>query len=276
MPTTYQHWQEWRERCAVLRCGAETQSVLRDFAWKRFARYARNTLGEADVKPQLPSAEACWHLLECELAVSRLRSGRRYKEWLFARLAGSHDAPIDVIQGGASLLMRTVVRDWALRETRQRRTQSLEAPIGVSGSGLTLADLLPAAPERDVESSDLEQHAESLAGAIFESLDQRARLILLAKQLNLPLYGAELLEQIGTGRSNVSKIWRGVYQQLANRVTERYAAEPRDWQLQLSLLAARRLGAILLNWGRMEKRAQVLFFMVRRSEQPARSSRQEK
>ena len=269
MATTFQHWQEWRARCAALRCGSETRSALQTFAAQRFQRYARAVLGEPDVGPQLPAPGECWHLLESELAAGRLRSGRRYKEWLFARLEGSRDAPIDVVQGGASLLLRTVVRNWARRETRQRQTCPLEMPVGVPGGRLTLADLLPAPPAGDPEASELERLGDAEAGALFASLPTLPRHVLLAKQLGLPLYGAELLAHVGSSRSGVSLVWRGVFQQLARQVAQRYPEEPRDWQLRLGLQAARKLEQLIFSWGRLEKSAQVLFHMVERRDPAA-------
>ena len=262
MPTTFQHWQEWRARCAAQRCGPGTQAELRDFAARRFLHYARAVLGAYDVQPQIPVPEACWHLLESELAAGRLRSGRRYKEWLFARLEGSRDAPIDVIQGGASLLMRTVVRNWALREAPQRRSRPLDAPVGGPGSDLTLADLLPAAEADDPESTELDQLAAAEARRLFEALPEQTRRVVLAKQLGLPLYGAPLLAQLGASRSGVSVLWRGVFQTLARQVARRYPAEPRAWQLKLSLRTAQQLEPLIFRWGNLEKSARQLFFMV--------------
>ena len=261
MPTTFQHWQEWRRRCAALRCETTTRTALREFAARRFLRYARAALGDNEVQPQIPAPEACWHLLESELAAGRLRSGKRYKEWLFARLEGSRDAPIDVIQGGASLLMRTVVRNWALREARQRRSCALEAPIGGRGSDLTLADLLPAAAD-DPEDAELDRLAAAEARRLFDALPEKTRRVVLAKQLGLPLYGPNLLAQLGASRSGVSVIWRGVFHTLARQVAKNYPQEPRAWQLRLCLLAAQQLDPLIFRWGSLEKSARGLFFMV--------------
>ncbi|MGI6100368.1 MAG: hypothetical protein GX174_03800 [Lentisphaerae bacterium] len=266
IPTTFQHWQEWRTRCAAQLCAPATQTALRDFGAHRFQHYARAVLGQHDVRKQIPAPEECWHLLESELTTGRLRSGRRYKEWLFARLEGSPDAPINVIQGGASLLMRTVVRNWALREGRQRRSRPLDAPIGAPGSSLTLLDLLPA-PEREdnLEVTEFDQQAAAEAQRLFETLPERTRKVVLAKQLGLPLYGTPMLAQLGTSRSGASVLWRGVFQSLAHQITRHYPDEPRAWQLKLSLRAAKKLEPLIFRWGRLEKSASQLFFMAEHS-----------
>ena len=46
MPPTLAHWQEWRARCALQRCGPEATAALRGFAWLRFQRCAGAVLGE--------------------------------------------------------------------------------------------------------------------------------------------------------------------------------------------------------------------------------------
>lgn len=265
MLASIQHWEEWHARCALLRCGEETRTALRGFAWTRFVHYAQAALGESGVQPQVPAAEDCWHLLESDLSVARPRSGRRYKEWLFARLEGTGDAPIDVIQGGASLLMRTVVRTWALHETTPRKTRSMDAPLCLGASGLTLADLLPAEEGTSLEDDELAARAATLAPAFFDTLDPKARLVLLAKHLDLPLYDPGVLALAGIGRSRASDIWRSAFTQLAGLVGQTHPTEPRDWQLKLTLVVARLLNERIVCWGRVEKTAQPLFFMAERN-----------
>ncbi len=262
MDPTVEQWAEWRARCALHRCGAASQAALRRFAWRRFLHYARVALRDWNPQERVPTPEACWHMLESELTVGRQRSGRRYKEWLFARLEGSADAPIDVIQGGATLLMRTVVRNWALAETRSVKTVSLDAPLCGGDSALTLGDLIPDADTPSPETGELDRMATGLTQAFFNTLDNRTRLVLLAKQLGLKLYDPRVLAAAQAGRSRISEIWRGAFIQLARRVREAYAGEPHDWQLALTLRAARLLGEKIILWGRAEKTAQPLFYMV--------------
>lgn len=265
MTATIQQWEEWRARCAILRCAEPARSALRGFAWARFVRYAGHAIGEAGVRGRVPSAADCWHLLESHLAVARPRSGRRYKEWLFARLENADDPPLHVIQSGASLLIRSVVRDWVLAETPPPATQSLDAPIGPDGAGFTLADLLPAVDGDDaIEGEEIDRAAAALLPGFLDALDGPARLVLLAKRLGLPLYDPAVLKLAGVGRSRVSTIWRGVFIRLARLVRERHAGEAHDWQLKLTLRATQRLNEQIFLWGRVEKTAQPLFFIVER------------
>ena len=263
MPTMIEHWDEWRRRCAVLRCGPAAQAALRGFAWARFSHYARHALGEADARMRVPSAADCWHLFETHLSVAQPRSGRRYKEWLFARLEHAQDPPLDVIQGGASLLVRTVVRSWLLAEGPQRNMQTLSAPVAADETGvLEWEDLLAAPPADGPEQAEIEQAAVQLLPVCLAGLTRAERLVLLAKQLDIPLYDPAVLRLAGVGRSRASALWRGVFQHVAAWTRRHHPQEPRDWQLQLALLVSRKLGEKILFWGRVEKTAQPLFYMV--------------
>jgi hypothetical protein len=258
-----EHWDEWRKRCAILRCGPAAQAALRGFAWARFVHYAGHLLDEDAVRARVPSAVDCWHLFESYLAVASPRSGRRYKEWLFARLERSKDPPLDVIQGGASLLVRTVVRAWLLNEGPQRRMCPLSAPVAEGEAGvLELEDLLPAPPEDSLEQAEIEQAAARLLPGCLAELTRAERLVLLAKQLGLPLYDPAVLRLAGVGRSRASILWRGVFQRVAALTRQRHPQEPRDWQLQLALLVSRKLGEKILFWGRVEKSTQPFFYMM--------------
>ncbi|MDD5706965.1 MAG: hypothetical protein PHR35_13665 [Kiritimatiellae bacterium] len=262
MPPTIEQWQEWRKRCALLRCGEPTMAALRGFAWLRFQRFARILLGEAEGAARTPSAADCWHLLESRLAVGRLRSGRRYKEWLFARLESSDDAPLDVIQGGATLLMRDVARYTLAMEAPPAGTRSLDVPTGRDDDGPSLAECLPAATGAPPEQGELAAHAAALAEDCFGQLDLRARLVLLAKRLNAPLYHPVVLTAAHTSRTRASEIWRAVYQRLAAMARDRYSSDDSARQLALALAASDKLAEIIFRWGRAEKQARPLFVLV--------------
>lgn len=270
MITTIQHWEEWRACCALLRCGDATQAALQGFAGSRFALYARHVMREDEVRQRIPQAPECWHLFESGLTVARPRSGRRYKEWLFARLEGSDDHPIDVVQGGASLLMRSVVREWARHETAPRQVLSLDAPLGHGDECPALTELIPAPSEATPELNELQHLAADLAPRFFRTLDTRARLVLLARHLEIPAVHPRLTALLGVGGSRVHAMWRQIYERLARSVLSDYVGESRDWQLRLTLDASRLMAVEVAAWGKQAEEAQPLLFMVKR---PSRAPR---
>lgn len=262
MPPTLAHWQEWRALCALQRCGPETTAALRSFAWLRFQRCARAVLGEAAGKARTPMAADCWHLLETQLAVGRNRGGRRYKEWLFARLEGSSGAPLDVVQGGATLLLRSVARQFLAREAAPDGTLSLDAPAPGAPEGAVLAAYVAAPADETLERNEMAGYAVTVAERVFAGLDARARLILLAKRLELPLYHPDVLAVARASRSRASEIWRAAYRRLADETRRLFPAEPPDYQMRLTLEASGRLGEIIFHWGGAEIEARPLFLLV--------------
>ena len=261
MRSAIEHWEEWRSRCAIARCGAVTAAALRGFAWLRFQRYARAVLREDAVSARLPSAEQCWMLLEAYLSVARPRSGRRYKEWLFARLEGAADDPLNVIQGGASLLLRDVVREHLRQEVSAYGVISLDAPAGPGLEGVSLHELLPAGMDDNVLGHEREQLADGVADRVLNMLSDSIRLILLAKELHLPLYHPVVLGVAGVGRSRASELWRSTFNRLADDVRDCFPGEPPVWHLRLALAASARLGEKIFLWGRAEKMARPLFLL---------------
>lgn len=259
--TSFEQWREWRERCALGRCGAATTAALRGFAWLRFSHYLVHAVGEERARGCLPDAAACWHLFETHLTVARPRSGRRYKEWLFARLEGARDAPLAVICGGASLVLRSVVRDFLLREGPIPALLSLDAPVG-DGEGPSLAELLPAPPEDADGDAELRPLAINLADRHFDALPRRERILLLARILGVSLGHPLLLSLLDLGQSRAFEIWRGSFQRLAQRVCQEYPRECEETRRQLLPAAAGRLQEKILLWGGAEKALRPLFVLA--------------
>jgi hypothetical protein len=255
MPSLEQ-WQEWGAQCAAARCAPETRAALHLFGWQRFGHYARRARGEG-VAGCLPDAAGCWHLLEARLVTGRSRPGKAYKRWLFDRTAGGGE-PLDAVQGGASLLLRSVVRDFLRREAPRPATVSLDAPLeGVEGR-LTLADLLPA-PDATGAEPDAPRLAGAIARAAFDALDVRARLLVLAKHLDLPLYHPAVTAAAGTSRSRASEIWREAFERLAAEARRACPDEDAGGRLRLCLLAAPELARLIFQWARAEKSAAPVF-----------------
>ncbi len=259
--TQFEHWQEWHARCALARCDAAASAALTAFAWTRFRHYMRRVpratrLSEA----ALPSARDCWHLFETTLTTNRRGSGKCYKEWLFARLARSRDPALNVIQGGASLLMRDVVRNYLLHETPAKWMVSLDAPTGHDGAGAPLIELLPDPRSLEADAArELTECATQTASRALRRLRPRERLLLLARHLGLPLHWPEVIDVVGVGRNRGSVLWRHVFAGLARQVMRELPAEARGVQLRIALEAASLLSQQILVWGQQQAPAAALF-----------------
>jgi hypothetical protein len=260
MPTLDQ-WCEWHTQCAAARCQASTREALRLFGWARFKHYAVICGGPAITTGALPDAAGCWHLMETRLATGRTRQDKRYKDWLFDR-AGGTTATLDAVQGGASLLLRDVVRDFLRREGPRARHLSLDAPMGEGAGALSLAELLPDSPDTTMEERDLGRLAHPLAQAFFDRLSSRDRLVVLARHLGVPLYHPAVESLAGVRKSRVATLWQDVFRRLAAWVDQEQEGEEHSARLAICLLAATEMGKLVFSWGRLEKAAADLFLLA--------------
>jgi len=245
-------WNEWRERCAGALCSPEAQTILHTFGGMRFRTLAQRCLplvNLTDASALAISDSDAWHLLEVHMTLPDAINGKAYKQWLFARLAGSADAPFDVVQGGATLLMRSVVREHLRSEYLPADHLSLNQPLSQQQEdAITLGDLLPgdSASESQVALRELAALAASEAQDQFGALPQRARLALSARHQRIPLSDPELLRKAGCSGS----VLHGAYRQTAvatfDRLRERYPRDDLDTLRELALLTFEALTQLCL------------------------------
>ena len=234
-------WIEWKTLCARKLCGVDTQSRLGVFAQSRFGiqlkRQISNTnLHESDAGRQLPSADDAWHQFESFAALKETREGKRYKDWIFARLQNRIGKPLDIIQSGASLIMRSVVRAYMRAEYAPRKAISMDQPLG--GSNLTMADLLPgtANPADAAAANEYSLMAEAYARKLSESLTHRERIGLLAKFNGISLDSTDVLEAAGCGKSTLNQVVRGFMERLRDDLKREYRDDGHDAIVAFALL----------------------------------------
>ncbi len=242
--TTPAQWREWRHRCAIAKCGQTTAFALSSFVSSRFRHYAAHVVGETSVPTETPDPAACFGLVEHWMAVSRPVSGRRYKEWLFARAKGQRGSTRQgTILSGASLVVRSVVRKW-LVHSRPREELSLDAPVpGLEG--VTFAELVPDQSTASPDESALRDYAASVADEIFGKMKRQTKLVMLARSAKLPLSHPRLLEVFGMGKSKTAETWKEVLADVASVVRCRWPDETSDWKIAISMRAFDALDGLL-------------------------------
>ncbi|NQU12238.1 hypothetical protein HQ590_15695 [bacterium] len=268
-------WTEWHQRCALGLCSPAAQAILREFALTRFvhflAKYAeRSRIDEHQAARLAPSNP--WHLFETYLTVNPNRSGKHYKDWLFARTIGSADPALAVIQGGATLLVRDVVREYLRRECPPPWVSSIDTPVPGTESALTVADLLPAAalPTDDIEQREWEMLAAKHAGTLPGQLDHRERVALVAKELGVPLSHPVALRVAGCSKSMLHAAWRQLYHRVARQLRPRYPDDPPVAILQLAILTIAAATQIILEQVSSESGLAQLFLLVEKQPGPVR------
>jgi hypothetical protein len=202
----YAAWLQWRERCALDRCTEEARRGLVAFAGRRYRTLARRAVGvlglHRDAVPALSDREV-WHLLETHLVAGARLEGKGYKLWLFERGAPT----LDAVEAGATVLLRTCLRDYLSAELPRREARSLDAVLASSGEtgGPCLADLLAGGvdPREPVAEAELRRLAEGVAAAWEPRLDGQVRAALLAAHIGCPL--AEAAAWVGVGRRTLAR-----------------------------------------------------------------------
>ena len=232
--TTTGQWGEWRRRCAIDKCDEPTAQALASFVGARFRHYAAPVVGDYAADTEIPDDRVCFHMVEHWMSVARPVSGRRYKEWLFARADGQTGRRrLSTLLAGASLVVRSVVRKW-LADERRPEELSLDAPVpGLEG--VTFVDLIPDENAMAVEETLLRDLADSLADEIFGGMTRPTRLVMLARAARLPLYHPLLLGEFGFGKTKAADTWKEVLQEIARRIKRRWPDEPADWKVGLAM-----------------------------------------
>ncbi len=206
-----ENWQMWRERCAAARCTQAAQADLFGFAFDRFRRYLQK------VRPSFspPSAADAWHAFESHLALGRTRATKAWKAWLFAR--GGEHPTLSCIQGGATLIMRDVVRSYLRNELHPKWMLSLDAPLDRAaeqqGSAITLEELLPdtADPIADVDARDLQTLGDRFSVIAAERLSNREKIALAVHHTGKTLSHRAVTAAARCGKSSLcNALYQGI------------------------------------------------------------------
>ncbi len=259
----------WKEKCALDLCPPEIQSALQHFAHSRFFRFAAaycQTTNTHDPNALTPCAAEAWHWFETYLQLRKTREGKVYKEWLFARKVSQDGTTgLDVIQGGATVLMRDVVRERLRREFSSRTFSALDAPINVGGGNqVTLHDLLPETDgmQDAVEQRELESMAELESKAFLASINRRERIAFLAHELGLSLANPTVTTLAGCGKSVLSTAFNGVLHGVAGQIRSRHPMEDKTTLINLTIASFDHLKKDIMKWGKSEKTCSQLFILV--------------
>lgn len=266
-PVQFTDWDTWRERCALRLCSDETQQRLTGFAQSRMRYFVRHHLSLTnvhwdDVNLCVPKPSDCWHHFETHAMLSESRQGKRYKEWLFDRVTHhTTDPPLDIVQGGATLIMRDVVRQYLQVEFAPRGTVSMDRPIGPGPNAPTLADLLPGDPDpADVVSArEYEQLAGVHAQDFLQDMSTRERIALLAKFEGISLAHPKIEKMAGCRKSVLSTAARDAVTRLALQLQHEYRDDGADAIMALSVLVLQKLKRCLKSWKNSEKHLLALF-----------------
>ena len=266
---TLEHWEEWKERCALGLCRKDTQRALQAFAHARFHRFAivlAKTTNTPNPNTLTPAPAEAWHGLETHFCLRNTREGKSFKDWLFTPIGGHATPTLASVQGGATVLMRDVVRERLRREFSSRLMRSLDAPTGTLDGQFapTLKELLagPLDTAHDVEERELLDLASAEADKAMAGLDRRERIALLARELGLSLACPAVTQAAGCGKSVLNTAYHNALVGLAGHVRSRYPKEDKAALARLTILLFQNVKARILSWGKSETSTAQLCMLI--------------
>jgi len=254
-------WIEWKKQCTLDLCTDASRRMLHSFARSRFERFLRSYSSEADMSAHSNP----WHLFETHVTIKNTRQGKRYKDWLFARVETSSDSPLDVVQGGASLIMRDVARDFIRKECAARNVTSLSNPIANSdGSPLTLLDVLcyESDPLSEICRREYEELASRHARDVLKDMSDRERIVVVAKRIGLSLAHSSVEELAGCKKSVLNTAYHDLLVRIAATIQAHYQDEDQECILALSLMTVQQVSKQLFDWAKSENSFAQLFILV--------------
>ncbi len=262
-------WLEWKTQCALAPCGNKTRQQLTGFAHLRFKRLlARAALHNG---PEVLPAKDAWHLFESHLTITHTRNGKRYKDWLFARVQLSSDPPVRVLEGGASVVIRNVVREFLAMECSPHTVLSMHSPLAsMSDGSVTLEETLACEgdPATAAALNEYESLAEHHAGLFFETMTEREKIALAAKWCRVSLASKPVEDAAGCKKSMINDTFSALAQKFRTELSAAYPDEHPQSLLVLATFMLRRLVKRILLWIQSEKRLESLFVLLAPDEDP--------
>jgi len=264
----YRPWSEWEQQCAFTRCSSQARHALSAWAYTRFSRLLEPCAARA--RRAVPPANSvsprdAWHLLETHLTVPGADGGKCYKKWLFSRVARSSDHPLDVVQSGATLIMRDVVRRYLRQEQRPGHVDSLDRPLaGHGATALTAHDLLAcvADPADEVARREFERLARTHAERWAAEVDRVDRVVLLARHTGRPLNDPEVQDLAGRRKSALSKRYHALVTSIMKELQASCPDDDAQAHLLLGAMTVEHLQACIFLQEKVERQFGRAFYVV--------------
>jgi hypothetical protein len=229
-------WQEWGELCDSALCSESSRAELYKFARINWNAWLDKESGGGDVpeESEVVGTEP-WQRFESHCAVKQTAAGKSYKSWLFERVSIlPNGTPADKVRSGASVIMRTVVREFLRKEGRFRLRRFSQPEPSLSDTppnaseGLTYEDLLSdtVAPGQEVELRDLQRIATTEARKVVDgSFNERQRIVFTAAALRIALSNPEVERLAGCKKSVLSDTLNKTLREIAATIHRDYAED---------------------------------------------------
>lgn len=220
-----EHWEEWHRRCTLQGCSQDTTDALSAYGRKSFLAAAmkldcpKGMLELPDRNPDgsVSEGSASWYYVEDRLLNGHHASGKTYKAYIVDyAIEQTPGYQLNSLRRGFSDQTRNVVRAFYADVVNQyHRDQAsdlfqLDMPIGENGetSGRDLDLPFLAASEsieelNDLEKTEFKEIADKLAPQVWERMEHREKIVILASLLGISLAAPEVEVACGCKKTQV-------------------------------------------------------------------------
>jgi hypothetical protein len=206
-----------------------------------------------------------WHILETYAIVPRPMSAKVYKDYILDSAVLNGGNPAAACQTAAGLVMRSALREYALRECADTRSESIYEP---GRDGVALIDVL--LPETEAafgpgEEQETRALAAEMAPGVFGVLSLRQRVFLLATGIGISsLADPRVSAAAGCSYQRLYEAKATIRDAILGAIEARFSGDGED-PSAVTLLGGMVAGALYplaLAWGRAEKACAPLFSLV--------------
>jgi len=267
--TQRKSWDEWKERCAVKLCGADSREDLCLYGGPVISRHWNKF--NLDFKQPFDTDEERWHVFESDMHLCSGKTGKRWKDWLFEKAENSSDDFVTVLEKEAYVCMATTIRKYSVAEGyRKARLEgvwldSIHEPASLhSGSDITIGDKIRGnpweSPALQAEWAELREIARSYAADAFNALDHAGKVAVLADRLEISLADSHVIEFARVKKSvlydRIEKLSASVRETVRADCSSSEDPQTVEALIGFTLEAVREASIV---WGKPEKSAQPLF-----------------
>ncbi len=246
------------------RCSDEHHAALKQFAFTMCRFYA------AAEDPDFPiDGDLARQIFETHMHTCSGVTGNRWKDWLLARVELHDDDPLNLLESGAAVCIRTATRLFvgveANAKMRRRgfRPVSKDRPLKpddpesatMENVGLLIESSDPAllAVWNNVRASVLKD-----ARQIFGGMNSRQKVAVAAWALEISRADPAVTKAADCGRQAVFDAWHAVHAD-ATRLAEEHAANDAETTGAYAELLMDDIGDLCVAWAKTEKTCKALF-----------------
>jgi len=224
---------------------------------------AQTNIEDPETVARVVAATDMWHIFETHLQTGNTRKGKRYKDWLFARIGQANGPALETIEGGASLLMRDVVRRQLQREFARRGTVCFTDDDAAE----LQADQLLATPSPADETArrEYEELAARHAVTAFGQMSHRERIALLCREVGLALSHPLAQQAAGCRKTTLHSTYLAFHEKMARAMKASYPEDDPESVLGLTLMLIHAIKGRVTEWAEADASCSQLLGQVGKS-----------